>query len=188
MLITQAPHLPGRASSQGVCMRLELLAQRPALAEQLPYPGHLSPRLLCLLVLPRPQREQLPGLLGAPNQHEGLSPFFVIQRPLDEGSPPLDELLLAARPNRPLAGAVGPTCHLHLWSSLRSSTVSMMPPAEARCELPRSRYGVVRRILLPGTWVNDPINQRMSNARKVPSEHQLRPPAEEFPTRPCPSR
>jgi class 3 adenylate cyclase len=37
-------------------------------------------------------------------------------------------------------------------------------------------------------WVNNPINQRMSNARKVPSEHQLRPPAEEFPTSPCPCR
>src|SRR5215210_5120958 len=101
MLLTQTPHLPARASSQRICMRLELLAQLPATAEQLLHPGHLSPRLLGLLALPRPQREKLPGLLGAPNQHEGLSPFCVIQRPLYECGPPLDELLLAARPNQP---------------------------------------------------------------------------------------
>src|SRR5215208_5565495 len=76
---SKPPHLPARASSQGVCVGLELLAQLPAPAEQLPHPGHLSPRLLCLLVLPRPQREELPGLFGAPNQNEGLSPFCVIQ-------------------------------------------------------------------------------------------------------------
>ena len=29
----------------------------------------------------------------------------------------------------------------------------------------------------PRIRVNNPINQRISNARKVPSEHQLRPPA-----------
>src|SRR5829696_541949 len=43
-------------------------------------------------------------------------PFCVIQRPLDERGPPIDELLLAARPNRPLARAVGLACHLHLLS------------------------------------------------------------------------
>src|SRR5215203_1265783 len=117
MLITQAPHLPARASSQGVCVGLELLAQLPAPAEQLPHPGHLSPRLLCLLVLPRPQREELPGLFGAPNQHERHSPWCFVQRPLDEGSPPLDELLLASCPNQPFARAVGPPCLLHLSSS-----------------------------------------------------------------------
>src|SRR5215204_7158717 len=104
------PLLPARASRQGVCVGLELLAQLPALAKQLLHPGHLSPRLLRLLALPRPQREELPGLFGAPNQHEGLSPWCVVQRPLGDGSPPFDELLLAARPNRPLARAVGMAC------------------------------------------------------------------------------
>jgi hypothetical protein len=95
-VLLSLPHLPARASSQGVRVGLELLAQLPALAKQLLHPGHLSPRLLRLLALPRPQREELPGLFGAPNQHEGLSPFCVIQRPLYEGIPPLDELFLAA--------------------------------------------------------------------------------------------
>src|SRR5215216_1856585 len=114
------PPLAARASSQGVCVGLELLAQLPALAKQLLHPGHLSPRLLRLLALPCSQREELPGLFGATNQHEGLSPWCVIQRPLDEGSPPLDELLLASFPNRPLARAIGLACHLHLLSSLCS--------------------------------------------------------------------
>jgi hypothetical protein len=114
------PHLPARTSSQGVWVELELLAQLPALAEQFLHPGHLSPRLLRRLVLPSPQREELPGLFHAPNQHEGDSPFCVIQRLLDERGPPLDELLLAARPNRPLVRAVGLACHLHLLSSFRS--------------------------------------------------------------------
>src|SRR5215208_7956852 len=86
------PHLPARASHQGVWVELELLAQLPALAEQRLHPGHPSPRLLRLLAHPRPQREELPGLFGAPYQNEGLGPFCVIQRPFYEGGPPLDEL------------------------------------------------------------------------------------------------
>src|SRR5215204_7506592 len=31
----------------------------------------------------------------------------------------------------------------------------MMPRTEAQCELPRIRYGVVRRILLPRRWVHE---------------------------------
>src|SRR5215211_8473671 len=101
-------------------MGLKLLAQLLQLAEVLLHSGHLSPRRLRLFVLPRPQREEPPRIVGAPNQHEGLSPFCVIQRPLDERSPPLDELLLAARLHRPLARAVGLSCLRHLLSSFRS--------------------------------------------------------------------
>src|SRR5215211_4443793 len=114
------PHLPAQASRQRVWVELELLAQLPALAEQLLHPGHPSPRLLRLLVLPRPQREELTRLFHTLNQHEGLGPRCVIQRPLDEGGPPLDELLLAARLHRPLARAVGLTRLLHTLSSFCS--------------------------------------------------------------------
>src|SRR5215203_4591975 len=104
---------PAPASRQGVSVGVVLVAQRPALAKYDLHLGHLSPRLLSLLALPRSQREELPGLFRAPNQNEGLSPFCVIQRPLDEGSPRLDELLLASWPNQPFTRAVGVPCHLH---------------------------------------------------------------------------
>src|SRR5829696_2246844 len=56
--------------------------------------------------------------------------------------------------------------------------------ATLRANFSELRHGEVRRIYLLRTRVNNPFNQRMSNARKVPSEHQIRPPAqEEFPTR-----
>ena len=114
MLLLKLPLSTGPGSSrQGVSVGLELIAQRPALAKQHLHPGHLSPRLLRLLVLSRSQREELPRLFCAPNQNEGLGPRCVIQRPLDEGSPRLDELLLASCPNQLFTRAVGMACHLH---------------------------------------------------------------------------
>src|SRR5918994_3881828 len=111
------PHLPARASSQGVLVELEHLAQLPALAKQLVHPGHLSPGLLRLLPLPSPQRDELPRVLGASYQHGRLGRFCVVQRPLAKGIPPLDKLFLASCPNQPFARAVGLSCLLHLLSS-----------------------------------------------------------------------
>src|SRR5215208_7857956 len=113
VLLLSPPYLPTQSRRQGVSVGVELVAQRPALAKYHLHLGHLSPPLLRLLALPRSQREELPRLFGAPNQNEGLSPFCVIQRPLDEGSPRLDELLLASFPNQPFTRAVGVPCHLH---------------------------------------------------------------------------
>ena len=108
---------PLGAGRQGVRVGIELLAQLSALVEQLLHPGYLSPRLLRFLALPRSQREELRGIFGAPYQHEGSCPGCVLQRPLDEGSPPLEELLLASRPNLLFARAVGLICPLHPSSS-----------------------------------------------------------------------
>jgi len=66
-------------------------------------------------------------------------------------------------------------------------------PAVCQVVIPRwanffeLRHGEFLRIPLLGTPVNNPINQRMSNARKVPSEHQLRPPAQVFSNQAMPS-
>src|SRR5215204_5685937 len=113
VLLLSSPYLPARASRQGVSVGVKLIAQRPALTKHHLHPGHLSPRLLRLLALPRSQREELPGLFRAANQHERHSPWCLVQRRLDEGSPPLDELLLASFPNQPLTRAVGMARHLH---------------------------------------------------------------------------
>src|SRR5215204_2991333 len=117
VLLLSSPYLPAQPSRQGVSVGIVLVAQRPAVAKHHLHLGHLSPRLLRLLALPRSQREELPRLFRAPNQHERHSPWCFVQRPLDEGSPPLDELLLASCPNQPLARAVGPACLLHLAAS-----------------------------------------------------------------------
>src|SRR5215203_858829 len=116
----EVPTLPlstAQASRQGVAVGIVLVAQRPAVAKHHLHLGHLSPQLLRLLALPRSQREELPRLFRAPNQHERHSPWCLVQRPLDEASPPLDELLLASWPNQPLARAVGAACVLHPSSS-----------------------------------------------------------------------
>ena len=116
-MLLSSPYLPARASRQGVSVGVKLIAQRPALAKHHLHLGHLSPPLLRLLALPRSQREELPGLFRAPNQNEGLGPRCIIQRPLDEGSPRLDELLLASFPNQPFTRAVGVPRRLHTSSS-----------------------------------------------------------------------
>src|SRR5215208_169414 len=113
VLLLSSPYLPAQPSRQGVSVGIVLVAQRPAVAKHHLHLGHLSPRLLRLLALPRSQREELPRLFRAPNQHERHSPWCFVQRPLDEGSPPLDELLLASWPNQPLARAVGVAFLLH---------------------------------------------------------------------------
>src|SRR5215216_2449304 len=113
MVLLSSPYLPAQASRQGVSVGVKLIAQRPALTKHHLHPGHRSPRLLRLLALPRSQREELPRLFCAPNQNEGLGPRCVIQRPLDEGIPPLDEIILASRLHQPLPRAVGLACLLH---------------------------------------------------------------------------
>src|SRR5215212_11410328 len=128
MVLLSSPYLPARASRQGVSVGVKLIAQRPALTKHHLHPGHLSPRLLRLLALPRSQREELPRLFCAPNQNEGLGPRCVIQRPLDEGSPRLDELLLASCPNQPFTRAVGMACHLHFRCLLRPLTQLVTAP------------------------------------------------------------
>jgi hypothetical protein len=119
---------PAPASCQGVSVGVVLVAQRPAVAKHHLHLGHLSPPLLRLLALPRSQREELPRLFCAPNQNEGLGPRCVIQRPLDEGSPRLDELLLASCPNQPFTRAVGMACHLHFRCLLRPLTQLVTAP------------------------------------------------------------
>jgi hypothetical protein len=107
VLLLSFPYLlAAPASRQGVSVGVELVAQRPALAKHHLHLGHLSPRLLRPLALPRSQREELTRVFHAPNQNEGLGPRCVIQRPLDEGSPRIDELLLASCPNQPFTRAV----------------------------------------------------------------------------------
>src|SRR5215203_1469115 len=112
---------PAPASRQGVSVGVVLVAQRPALAKHHLHLGHLSPRFLSLLALPRSQREELLRIFHAPNQNEGLGPFCVFQRPLGEVSPRLDELLLASWPNQPFPRAVGVPRHLHPVVLLRST-------------------------------------------------------------------